>query len=245
MVGDLSSNPKNMAAKHRVKMALLPSVGVIHGAAACMDGARKYGAFNWRDEKIALMEYASAAQRHLADWIDGEDVAPDSGVHHLGHAIATCAIMLDAVELNEAIDDRPKKGAAPAVLERLKNRVDAVAVADVAAQSMRVQGYGDLLDAGMVRQMTPDGPAWVMLGSDDSIPPVYAGMPWQREYDAATLRGLGKPAPTYTSSYRCKSGNVRILGWARHVRDHPKAYIGLEIRDAREVLEHFGEPISP
>jgi hypothetical protein len=114
-----SENPKNLAARSRVKVALLPSAGVIHGAFACMDGAQKYGPYNWRDKPIGLMEYASAIQRHLYDWVDGEDIAPDSVCHHLGHIIATASIMLDAIECGSAIDDRPTKGKAAAVLDFL------------------------------------------------------------------------------------------------------------------------------
>lgn len=115
-----SKNPKNVAAKDRVKIALFPSAGLIHGTHAIMDGAAKYGPYNWRDEKIALMEYASAAQRHILDWIDGENEAPDSECHHLGHAIASLAIMLDAIETGACIDDRPKPGVAPEMFNRIK-----------------------------------------------------------------------------------------------------------------------------
>lgn len=111
-----SRNPKNLAARKRVKMAYLPAAGVIHGAHACMFGADKYGPYNWRDQPIALMEYASAAKRHIDAWVDGENLAPGEA-HHLGHAIAGLAIMLDAIECGSAIDDRPRRGPA-AVLQR-------------------------------------------------------------------------------------------------------------------------------
>lgn len=118
-----SRNPKNLAARSRVKAAYLPAAGVIHGANAAMDGARKYGPFNWRKDKIALMEYASAMQRHIMDWVDGEDCASDSGCHHLGHVIATAAIMLDAIECGHVIDDRPLPGPASELLDRLKKQL--------------------------------------------------------------------------------------------------------------------------
>lgn len=119
-----SNNPKNIAASNRIKIALLPAVGIAHGAHACMNGADKYGPYNWREKEIALMEYASAIQRHIMAWIDGEDCASDSGVHHLGHVIACAAIMLDAIEFESAIDDRPMHGAAAAVLARLREVVE-------------------------------------------------------------------------------------------------------------------------
>jgi hypothetical protein len=114
-----SDNPKNIAARNRIKTVLLPSAGIIHGAHAAMDGAKKYGPYNWRQKKIALMEYASAIERHLRDWVDGEDCATDSKCHHLGHIIATASIMLDALECGAAIDDRPTKGCAADLLARL------------------------------------------------------------------------------------------------------------------------------
>jgi hypothetical protein len=117
-----SVNPKNLAARDRIKVALLPSAGVIHGAHACMKGAGKYGPYNWREKEIALMEYAGAAMRHIQKWVDGEDISHDDKVHHLGHVIATCAIMLDALESGFVIDDRPKPGPAPALLERLATK---------------------------------------------------------------------------------------------------------------------------
>lgn len=122
---DESSNPKNIAARNKVHLALLPAAGVIHGAHACMAGARKYGAYNWREEKIALMAYVSAAMRHLLCYVDGEEFDGDSGCHHLGHVIATCAIMLDAIERGGVIDDRPPWGSAKPLLNRL-NEASAV-----------------------------------------------------------------------------------------------------------------------
>ena len=55
---------------------------------------------------------------HLNAWAEGEEAAPDSGVHHLGHARACLGILLDAQETGNLIDDRVA-GAFPAVSERL------------------------------------------------------------------------------------------------------------------------------
>lgn len=115
-----SDNPKNIAARSRIKLAFIPPAATAHCAHAMMDGAAKYNAYNWREKKIALMEYASAAKRHIDDWVDGEDVAEDSLCHHLGHAMACCAIMLDAIENSVAIDDRPLKGNVSKLFKRLE-----------------------------------------------------------------------------------------------------------------------------
>lgn len=113
-------NPKTLMGARRVDLSLLPPAGVIHGAHAMMDGAEKYGPYNWREKKVPARTYIAAASRHLADWLDGEETAADSGVHHLGHVIGCCAIVLDAMETDNLIDDRPAKGAAAAILARLE-----------------------------------------------------------------------------------------------------------------------------
>ena len=115
-----SDNPKNLAARDRVKLAYIPPVALAHMAHALMDGARKYQPYNWREKSIALMEYISAAQRHLLDFTDGETEASDSLCHHLGHTMACCAIMLDAIERNNMIDDRPLPGNVQEVFKRIE-----------------------------------------------------------------------------------------------------------------------------
>ena len=46
--------------------------------------------------------------RHLDAWASGEDVADDSGVDHLAHLAASCAILLDARTAGRFEDDRAK-----------------------------------------------------------------------------------------------------------------------------------------
>lgn len=75
------------------------------------DGKAKYGLMNWRTSGVAASVYYDAALRHLLAWYDGEDYAQDSGVHHLAHAMACFAIVLDAMHSGTLTDDRPVKGA--------------------------------------------------------------------------------------------------------------------------------------
>lgn len=108
-----STNPKDILAVGRVPLWLIPPPAKVHQALAHLDGAKKYGPYNWREEGVSFMQYVSAAQRHVDDLIDGEDYAHDSHVHHAGHAIATLNIILDSIALGNLIDDRPHHGAAP------------------------------------------------------------------------------------------------------------------------------------
>ena len=104
-------------------MTKLPAVAVLHASHAMMDGAGKYGAYNWREKPVLASIYADACLRHLAAWFDGEELAADSGVHHLGHAIGCLAILIDGQETGNLIDDRPvtldSRGTVARVLARL------------------------------------------------------------------------------------------------------------------------------
>ncbi len=115
-------NPKDVAALDRVPLHLVPALGEIHAAQACRDGALKgYGPYNWRENPISLMGYIGAIKRHCASILDGEDVAADSGVTHLGCIAANAAIMLDAGACGTLIDDRPTKpGGSPKELQRFR-----------------------------------------------------------------------------------------------------------------------------
>ena len=113
-------NPKQRFGDMKVPLALFPSSALIHGAQAFADGAAKYGPYNWRDKAVEAMTYIHAAERHLRAWLDREEDAPDSGNHHLGHVLACVAIILDAQEQGNLIDNRPIVGTAAKVLARFE-----------------------------------------------------------------------------------------------------------------------------
>ncbi len=123
-------NPKDLAGATRAPLHLLPAVGIIHGAMGCFDGAVKYGPYNWREEKISLFGYLGALERHLQKLKDGEwfDKNDPYGGTHLGHIIATSAIILDAYHCDTLINDLPEQnGAAADVLEEIENMLEEMA----------------------------------------------------------------------------------------------------------------------
>lgn len=105
-----TTNPKDLLGVKKVGMDKLPDAASIHFAHAMGNGAEKYGSYNWREKDVRASIYIAAARRHLIQWFDGEETAKDSGVHHLGHAGACLAILLDAQENGCLLDDRPAKG---------------------------------------------------------------------------------------------------------------------------------------
>lgn len=120
---DSVPNPKDQIGVLKVNLALVPAAAKILMAGALEDGAVKYGPYNWRSHPVQAMIYLAAAERHIEAWKDGEENASDSGKHHLGHAMACLAILVDALESGNLIDDRPKPGpAARLIAERVKKR---------------------------------------------------------------------------------------------------------------------------
>lgn len=113
------TNPKDLIGIKKPPLALVPPAGIIHTAMAMKDGAQKYGPYNWRQNDVQAMVYIHAALRHIYSWMDGEEVAEDSGVHHLGHAAACCAILLDAQSGDNLVDDRPRAGNSAKLLKEL------------------------------------------------------------------------------------------------------------------------------
>lgn len=119
-----TTNPKDLLGAKKVSITKLPPVAIIHASHAMMDGARKYGAMNWRAKKVQAEIYIDATLRHIHSWNEREENASDSGVHHLGHAMACLAILLDAQETGNLIDDRPTSdGTFQKVLSRLNEQI--------------------------------------------------------------------------------------------------------------------------
>ena len=118
---EIGVNPKDKIGALSVDFTLCPQAAYVQWALAHMDGATKYGAYNWRIEPIQARTYIAAAIRHLTDFLENEQIAPDSLVHHLGHAMSCCAILIDAEHLGTLIDDRPVKGQGSSYLNYYKD----------------------------------------------------------------------------------------------------------------------------
>lgn len=116
------TNPKDRIGDTKPQMHLVPPAAVAQMAGVMKLGADKYGPYNWRQNDVRLTVYISAAQRHLAAFLDGEDFDGESGESHAAHAAACLAIILDAWANENLIDDRPLPGAAPKVIAEMSAR---------------------------------------------------------------------------------------------------------------------------
>jgi hypothetical protein len=91
----------------RVPMGLFPKTAVAAGSLAFLEGALKYGAYNWRDAEVRASIYRDALDRHFGAWANGEDIDPGSGLPHLWKMLACIAILIDAEACDKLEDDRP------------------------------------------------------------------------------------------------------------------------------------------
>lgn len=112
------NNPKTRFGMTKPSLSKNPPSAELYMALAMMDGAKKYSAFNWRGNQVTASIYVDACKRHLNAWFDGEELAPDSCVPHLAHAIACLAILIDAVETGNLKDDRPPAGSFARLVEK-------------------------------------------------------------------------------------------------------------------------------
>lgn len=99
-------NPKDAAGRAKLPLHLWPPAASALGSLGLLEGALKYGRNNWRATPVYASIYVAAAKRHLDAWFDGQDTAPDTGVPHLGNALACLAILVDAEAHGTLIDDR-------------------------------------------------------------------------------------------------------------------------------------------
>lgn len=112
-------NPKTRFGVAKPPLHLIPATALAHEATAFRDGAKKYGPYNWREQAVSSTTYVAAAERHLKSWFNREENAQDSGVHHLAHARACLAILIDAQEVGKLNDDRPPAADLQGLYDRL------------------------------------------------------------------------------------------------------------------------------
>lgn len=119
MIDTKPTNPKDVIGSGKLPLELVPDTATAYLALSFLEGALKYGRFNWRVAGVRASIYAAAMRRHMNKWWNGEDVDTDidpetgedrgTGVHHLASVMACCAIILDAKLVGKLTDDRPPR----------------------------------------------------------------------------------------------------------------------------------------
>lgn len=70
-----------------------------------MYGSKKYAPDNWKKGQD-LRSLSSCLMRHLVAFMDGEDIDPESGEHHLGHVMCNAMFMIHSQAKHGWTDNR-------------------------------------------------------------------------------------------------------------------------------------------
>ena len=116
-------NPKDGIGNTKLPLHLWPFSATAQGSLALLDGMLKYGRLNWRETQVRASVYIGALMRHVAEWLEGQNVDAKSGLHPLAHGLACLAIILDAEAAGTLVDDRNYPGGYVKLAELLTSHV--------------------------------------------------------------------------------------------------------------------------
>lgn len=86
-------------------MTDIPLEAMWEMGAAFTYGQKKYGKNNYRKGMVPSRQLA-AAVRHIYQHLSGQSIDPESGVTHLGHALASIAMACYTIKHHSNLDDR-------------------------------------------------------------------------------------------------------------------------------------------
>jgi hypothetical protein len=89
----------------KLRYGLLPPLALKETVKVLTFGAQKYEPDNWKYVPDAKRRYFDALQRHLWAWKEGEVLDPESGIHHLAHAMC-CLMFLHEHDVKYSKDDK-------------------------------------------------------------------------------------------------------------------------------------------
>ena len=126
--GSKDTNPKDAVGIGKIPYSTVPASVMAEVGVGMLEGACKYGRHNYRVTGVRASVYYDAAQRHMTDWWEGQDIDPDSQLSHITKAICSLVVLRDAMIQSKFNDDRPPKvpashrAALQAVVDRILDR---------------------------------------------------------------------------------------------------------------------------
>ena len=117
------TNPKDAIGSTKLPMHLIPGTAKAELAIAFLEGALKYGKYNWRVAGVRASIYLDAMERHLEKFKNGEDRDPVTKVPHMASVMACAAIIIDASHVGLLTDDRPPRAPASNLIDTLADHV--------------------------------------------------------------------------------------------------------------------------
>jgi hypothetical protein len=107
-IGDVHSNDRGSAARFnsgKPAFDLVPLAALADCARVFDYGRAKYAEWNWAKGQPWSVPFA-CLMRHMAAWQAGEDLDPESGLPHLGHAMANLVMLSTFARTYREGDDR-------------------------------------------------------------------------------------------------------------------------------------------
>jgi len=104
------SNPKDaIGSTTKVPLSYLPAPVMMEVGLGMLEGAVKYGRYNYRAVGVRTSVYYDATMRHLNAFWEGEDFDSDSAanLHHISKAISSLVVLRDSIMRGNVVDDRP------------------------------------------------------------------------------------------------------------------------------------------
>jgi len=89
----------------KLQYGLLPPAALQATVEILTFGAEKYEPNNWKYVPESKRRYFDAMQRHVWAWKSGEQNDPESGKHHLAHALC-CLMFLYEHDTIYSVDDK-------------------------------------------------------------------------------------------------------------------------------------------
>ena len=99
--GDASSSPRGSGLKYdagKPRYSLIPPEAMRGVAEVLTFGAEKYEPNSWQKVEHAEERYLDALMRHIEAYRSGEQLDPESGLHHLKHAACNIAFLIHFTE---------------------------------------------------------------------------------------------------------------------------------------------------
>lgn len=104
-----ASNPKDAVGSKKAPLSVVPFPPLYEAAAGMLEGACKYRRHNYREIGVRASVYFDAAMRHLTSWWEGQDIDPESGIHHISKVLSCLLVLRDAQMSDKCYDDRPPR----------------------------------------------------------------------------------------------------------------------------------------
>lgn len=108
-IGDVNSDARGSGARFntgKTRFDLIPMSSLRTAAEVLEYGTEKYAAWNWAKGMPWSVPYA-CMMRHLDAWYRGEEIDPESGKSHLGHAMCNLLMLTHYEDFYPEGDDRP------------------------------------------------------------------------------------------------------------------------------------------